>query len=408
MDMLSDNRTLLHDVRAAETRLAGRVRATALVDSPALSELVGAQVFLKLENRQLTGSFKDRGAFNRLLGLDDESRGRGVIAMSAGNHAQAVAYVSKQLGVAATVVMPATTPFLKVRRTRAFGATVVLHGQSLADASEKARELQLREGLTLIHPYDDPAIIAGQGTIGLEIARAAPLPDIVLVPVGGGGLLAGISLAIKNLAPKIQVIGVQTRVYSPLAAELKGEPAGAIAASTIADGIAIKSIGALPLQIIRSLVDDVVTVSESDIESAIHYYLESEKLVVEGAGAVTLAFLLAHRERFADKRVALVVSGGNIDTGLLASVITRVRLREHRIHLIRVEISDQPGVLARVATIISSIGANILNVQHQRESPAVAGSSAHLDICFETQRPEDAEDIAQRLVATGFPTRFQE
>jgi threonine dehydratase len=397
----------LDHVVAASKYVEGHIRRTELAESPSLSQRTGATIFLKLENRQLTGSFKERGAFNCLLRMDETLRRRGVIAMSAGNHAQAVAYVAGILGIPATIVMPDTTPFFKVRRTEGFGAEVVLHGNTLAEATQRATELQEERGLTFIHPYDDPAVIAGQGTVGLEMVEAHPAFDVIVVPVGGGGLLAGMLLAIKGLSPRTQVIGVETEAYPALVELLSHERREHKAEFTIAEGIAVKTIGTLPLEILRGVVDEVVTVSDTDIERAIHLYLEDEKLVVEGAGAASLALVLAQSDRFAGKSVGLVVSGGNIDTGLLASIIARVRLREHRVHIIRVAIPDQPGALARVATVVSSLGANILDVEHKRQFSEISARSAYLAVSFETQKPEDADEVVQRLEAEGFPTKIE-
>ena len=394
----------LADVERAAATIAGRVRRTQLIESPWLSEAASARVFLKLENRQLTGAFKERGAANRLSMLTSDERKRGVIALSAGNHAQAVAYVAQTLGIPATIVMPTTTPFFKVRRTEEFGASVVLHGDTLAAAAERTLELQAERGLAYVHPYDDAAVIAGQGTVGLEIVADEADLDAIVVPVGGGGLLAGVLVAVKALSAKTQVIGVETEAYPSLVRALTGRTVPETAIDTIAEGIAVKTIGDIPLAIARELVDDVVTVSEREIERAIHCYLESEKLVVEGAGAASLAFTLSECERFVGKRIALVVSGGNIDTGLLASIIARVRLREHRVHIVRVAIPDQPGALARVATIVGSLGANILDVEHQRQFSEISARSAYLTLSFETQHPEDASEVVRRLEAAGFPT----
>jgi len=336
--------------------------------------------------------------------LTAEQRARGVIAMSAGNHAQSVAYVAQTMGVPATIVMPATTPFYKVRRTEGFGAHVLLEGETLTEATERAYALEKERNLTFVHPYDDALVIAGQGTVGLEIIEAAVDLDTIVVPVGGGGLLGGILVAVKTLSPNTHVIGVETEVYPSLAQLLSSEPISAVGRDTIAEGIAVKTIGELPLVIARELVDEVLTVSEREIERAIHSFLESEKLVVEGAGAAPLALLLSQPERFASKSVALVVSGGNIDTGLLASIIARVRLREHRVHIIRVALPDQPGALARVATTVSALGANILDVEHQRQFSEISARSAYLMVSFETQHPEDADEVVRRLESDGFAT----
>ena len=404
--MLTNTQSLIdiEDIKRAATAIRGRVRRTNLVESPTFSELTGGRVFLKLENRQITGSFKDRGAANRMAHLTADQRARGVIALSAGNHAQSVAYVAQTMGVPATIVMPSTTPFFKVRRTEGFGAVVVLHGDTLTEASERAYALEKERNLTFIHPYDDALVIAGQGTVGVEIVEAAVDLDTIVVPVGGGGLLAGILIAVKTLSPKTKVIGVETEVYPSLAQLLSSEPISAVGRDTIAEGIAVKSIGELPLVIARELLDEVVTVSEREIERAIHSFLEAEKLVVEGAGAAPLALLLSQPERFANTSSALVVSGGNIDTGLLASIIARVRLREHRVHIIRVALPDQPGALARVATTVSALGANILEVEHQRQFSEISARSAYLMVSFETQHPEDAAEVVRRLESDGYAT----
>ena len=392
------------DVENAANTIRGHVRRTELAASPWLSEATNASVFLKLENRQLTGAFKERGATNRVAKLSPQERKRGVIALSAGNHAQAVAYATRALGISATIVMPTTTPFFKVRRTEELGARVVLYGETVAEAGERAAILEAERGLTFIHPYDDPAVIAGQGTIGLEIVEDAPDLDAIVVPVGGGGLIAGILVAVKSLSPRTQVIGVETEAYPSLVRLLTNHPVRHTGAETVAEGIAVKNIGEIPLSIARQLLDDAVAVSEREIERAIHAYLENEKLLVEGAGAASLALLLSQRDRFAGKKVALIVSGGNIDTGLLASIIARVRLREHRVHMIRVAIPDQPGALARVATIVGSLGANILDVEHQRQFSEISARSAYLTLSFETQHREDAAEVVRRLRAEGFAT----
>jgi threonine dehydratase len=389
------------DVEAAAERIAAYSVRTPALPAAALSEKTGARVTLKLETRQRTSSFKDRGAANRMLALSEPERTAGVIAMSAGNHAQAVAYQAARLGVPATIVMPTATPFTKVRRTQHFGARIVLAGENLADAAERAFEIARAEGLTLVHPYDDERIIAGQGTLALEFLRDAPDLEVLLVPIGGGGLIAGVALAAKHLKPSIEVVGVQTLLYPSFYQIRSGLPP-AYGGDTIAEGIAVKSIGALPLAIARELVDDVVLVSEESLERAVHMLVEDEKLVAEGAGAAPLAALLDSPSRFAGRHVGLIVCGGNIDTGLLANVIERVRLREGRVVRMRIEINDRPGVLGDVARLIGECGANILDVTHQRLFHDVSSKHAGLDITFETRSPADVDVIVAKLHAARY------
>jgi threonine dehydratase len=395
------------DVQAAAERIADFVVRTPALPATALSEKTGANVTLKLETRQRTSSFKDRGAVNRLLQLTASQRERGVIAMSAGNHAQAVAYQATRLGIPATIVMPENTPFTKVRRTQAFGARVVLAGEGLAEAGDRARELADELGLTMVHPYDDARIVAGQGTLGLELLRDVPDLDILLVPIGGGGLISGVAIAAKHLKPSLQIVGVQTQLYPSFYQITHGLPVEH-GGQTIAEGIAVKSVGEIPLTIARELVDDVVLVSEQSLERAIHLFIEEEKLVTEGAGAAPLAALIDDLPRFAGRNVGLIVCGGNIDTGLLSNVISRVRLREGRVVRMRVEIDDKPGVLAHVARLIGECGANILDVTHQRLFHDVPSKNADLDITFETRSPADVDLILEKLHAARYTTSVLE
>ena len=397
----------LADIEAAAERIASHVVRTPGFAAASITAQTGANVILKLETQQRTGSFKDRGAANRMLQLDSHERERGVIAMSAGNHAQAVAYQASRLRVPATIVMPENTPFTKVRRTLAFGARIVLAGETLADSAVRAHQIAAEDGLTLVHPYDDERIVAGQGTAGLELLHDAPELDVLLVPIGGGGLIAGTAVAAKALKPRIEVIGVQTELYPSFYRIRSGLPP-AHGGQTIAEGIAVKSIGDVPLAIASELVDDVLLVSEQSIESAVHLFLEEEKLVVEGAGAVPLAALLENAERFAGRNVGLIVCGGNIDTGLLANVIARVRLREGRVVRMRVEINDRPGVLGDVARLIGECGANILDVTHQRHFHDVSSKNAELDITFETRAPADIDTIIAKLHAARYLTSILE
>jgi len=397
----------IEDVRAAAGRIADYVVRTPAVRAPALAERCGANVWLKLETRQRTGSFKDRGAANRLLQLTEAERKRGVIAMSAGNHAQAVAYQATRLGIPATIVMPEPTPFTKVRRTEAFGAKVVLTGEGLAEAAEYAMRVAAEQNLTLVPPYDDARIVAGQGTAGLEFVNDVPDLDVLLVPVGGGGLIAGVAVAVKVLRPEIEVVGVQTEQYPSLRRVLDGLPP-AHGGATIAEGIAVKSIGEIPLAIVRSLISGVILVSEQAIEFAIHTLLEEEKLLAEGAGAAGIAALFESQNRFRNRNVGIVVTGGNIDTGLLANVIMRVQLQAGRVVRMRVGISDRPGVLAEVARIIGECGANIIDVAHQRLFGDVSSKNAELDITFEARSPADLERIQVLLNDSGYSTSILE
>ena len=397
----------LRDVEAAAERIAAYTVRTPALHAASLSAATRAHVMLKLETRQLTGAFKDRGAANRMLQLTHVERERGVVAMSAGNHAQAVAYQAKRLDIPATIVMPITTPFTKVRRTHAFGARVVLAGETLAGAALRAFELAEEEGLTLVHPYDDERIIAGQGTAALEFLHDVADLDVLLVPIGGGGLIAGMAIVAKALRPQIEVIGVQTQLY-PSFYQIRAGLPPVHGGQTVAEGIAVKSIGDIPLAIANQLVDDVVLVSEQSIERAIHLFIEEEKLVAEGAGAAPLAALIDDPARFENRRVGLIVCGGNIDTGLLANVIARVRLREGRVVRMRVEINDRPGVLADVARLIGECGANILDVTHQRHFHDVSSKNAELDITFETRAPADVESILAKLHAAEYTTSVLE
>ena len=389
------------DVVEAADRIADYVVRTPALAAPSLSEITGADVVLKLETRQRTSSFKDRGAANKLLHLSAAERACGVIAMSAGNHAQAVAYQATRLGIPATIVMPETTPFTKVRRTQQFGARTVLAGETLAEAAIRAHDLARDEGLTLVHPYDDPYVVAGQGTLGLELLHDVPDLDVLLVPIGGGGLISGTAIAAKTLKPSIEIVGVQTQLYPSYYQIANGRPL-VHGGQTVAEGIAVKSIGDVPLAIARELVDDVVLVSEQSIERAILLFLEEEKLVAEGAGAIALGALLDAAERYRGRRVGLVVCGGNIDMGLLANVIARVRLREGRVVKMRIEINDRPGVLADVARLIGECGANILDVTHHRLFHDVSSKNLELDVTFEARSPADVETILATLVAAHY------
>ena len=388
------------DVEAAAATLNGIALETPCVASPLLSTLTGADVVMKLENRQHTGSYKMRGAHVKLASLGERAR-RGVVAASAGNHAQGVAYNAARMHLPSTIVMPETTPNCKIRSTQNYGARVVLHGRTVADSMERARSIAQDEGLTIIPPFDDPAIVAGAGTVGLELLRAAPSLDVLLVQVGGGGLISGVALAAKAHDARIRIIGVQTELYPGLHNARAGlpEPSGG---ATLAEGVAVTRIGELNRALLAELIDDVVLVDEATIEFAVHLLLEEEKMLVEGAGALGVAALLKYRERFAGQRVGVILSGGNIDTGLLSYVISRVRLREHRVVCVRVEMLDIPGALAQASEAVARCGANVLEVTHRRLFTNVLAKCMQLDLTLEVRRPADITVIVEALNALGF------
>lgn len=391
----------LHDIEQAAARLQGQVLDTPCVESKTLSQLTGARVFLKFENLQYTASFKERGACNKLSQLGPPERRCGVVAMSAGNHAQGVAYHAQRLGIRAVIVMPVFTPGIKVERTRGFGAEVVLAGDSLDEARAHARALAEREGLTFVHPYDDADIVAGQGTVGLEMLRAQPDIDTLVVACGGGGLIAGITLAAQALRPEVEVVGVQTRRFPAMVNAMTGSHWDQ-GRTTIAEGIAVGTPGALPLQVLRQRVRDWLLVDEGDIEQAIVLLLEVEKTLVEGAGAVGLAALLRHPERFRDRTVGLVLCGGNIDPLLLASIIERGLVRAGRLVRIRVNARDVPGNLARIATAVAATGANVNEVQHQRAFSLLAAQNVEIELVLQTRGPSHVQQVLQALGAEGF------
>ncbi len=389
-------------VEAAASQIAVELPKTPCLPSPHLSKATGADVWMKLENRQFTGSFKERGALVKLRSLDERAARRGVVAMSAGNHAQAVAYHAQRLGIPATIVMPMGTPFTKVRRTRAFGARVLLAGSNLAEGEQTARGLAENECLTLVHPYDDDAIVAANGTLALEMLHAQPALDTLIVPIGGGGLIAGIAIAAAAISPRIRVIGVQAARHPHMHRALQGlEPVAGT--STIADGIAVETQSSRALDAVRRLVSDIVLLSEEAIESAISALLEQEKLVVEGAGAAAAAALYVHADRFAGKTVGIVLTGGNIDPALLANVIMRTQLRDGLVARIRVEIADKPGALAEISALIAQLGANVMDLAHRRLFTDLSSKSADLDFTLELRDHDDLAVILQRLNETGFP-----
>ena len=386
----------LDHIRAAAQRIAGAVEHTPCVHSRTLSRLAGAEVFLKFENLQFTASFKERGALNKLLSLGEAERRRGVIAMSAGNHAQAVAYHAARLAIPATIVMPRGSPNTKIKNTQVHGATVVLEGDNLFEAGKHARSLAARDDLVFVHPYEDPLIIAGQGTVGLEMLAAVPELDLIVVPVGGGGLISGIATAAKALKPSIRILGVESRNYPSMHQRLAGLPVEC-GGDTIAEGIAVKDVGATALEIIRRLVDEVLIVEEETIERAVVALIEIEKTVAEGAGAAGLAALLQHRARFAGHRVGIPISGGNIDSRVLASVLMRGLVRDGRLVRLRVTMPDVSGSLAKVAAVIAEAGGNIVEIQHQRLFGTSSVRSPEVEFLVETRDREHTEALVRAL-----------
>ncbi len=393
------------DIYVAAQTIKGELLRTPTIPSASLSMQTGAKIFLKLESLHPTGSFKERGALNKLKSLTPDQRKAGVIAMSAGNHAQGVAYHARRLGIPATIVMPEGTPFTKIERTEGHGARVVLRGAGLSEARVAADEIAEAEGLTLVHPYDDPFIIAGQGTIGLELFQDFPDLDMVVVPIGGGGLISGIAIALKALKPSIEILGVEAAAYASMRHALgkEGTPKGG---QTLAEGIAVKDPGKLTLAVCRELVSDVVAVEEVAIERAAAMLIETQRLVAEGAGATPLAAVLSDPDRFRGKRVALILSGGNIDARLLSSMLMRSLVRAGRLVRLRIEIDDAPGVLARVTRIIGEKGGNILEIYHQRLFQDVPLKLAEVDAVVETRNPDHVAEISAALIAAGFKTHL--
>jgi threonine dehydratase len=393
----------LDDVRGALARIRDRIYLSPCARSETLSRLTGTDAWLKLENLQMTGAYKERGALNKLLLMPQGDRERGLITASAGNHAQAVAYHAGRLGVKATIVMPEATPIMKVANTRGHGAKVVLHGANYDEAYAEARRLEQTERLTFVHPFDDPDVIAGQGTIALEILAQEPETDAIVVPIGGGGLVSGVAVAAKAIRPGIQVIGVETEALPcMLQAVEAGRPVTLDAANTIADGIAVKRAGDLTLEHVRKHVDEIVTVSEEEIASAILYLLEREKTVVEGAGAVGVAALMQRKVRGLEgKRTVTVLSGGNIDVNLVARVIERGLVKDGRLVRISVALQDKPGQLAKVSNIVANVRANVIEVHHTRAFAYRFGDTT-LQLTLETRGPEHVEEILRALRERGY------
>jgi threonine dehydratase len=391
----------LADIETARRTISGHVLRTPLLAAPALSSLTGADVFVKYENLQVTNSFKERGACVKLAALSADERRRGVIAMSAGNHAQAVAYHARRLGIPATIVMPVTTPFVKVRATETHGATVILDGETVAEAQNRAEAIAAAQNLVWVHPYDDPHIIAGQGTIALEMLEDAPDLDALVIPIGGGGLAAGCAIAARAKKPSVDIVGVETMLYPSMwnAIHQGKRPCGG---ATLAEGIAVTNVGKLTLPIVRDYVSDIVLVDEAMIERAVNAFLTLQKAMAEGAGAAGLAAMLAEPDRFRGRKIGLILCGGNIDPRILASVMVRELERVDRIVSFRLTIPDRPGILGQIATMLGEFGANILRVEHHRLSLDVPAKGAKLDVTVETRDAIHADRIFQAFAAAGY------
>src|SRR3954467_3642394 len=397
----------LSDIEAARRTIGAQVLRTPMLPAPKLSALTGATVWVKYENLQVTNAFKERGALNKLSALSEGERARGVIAMSAGNHAQAVAYHAERLGIPTTIVMPVTTPFVKIEATRAYGAEVLLDGESVAQAQVRAEAIARERGLTFVHPYDDPLVIAGQGTIALEMLEDAPDLDMLLIPIGGGGLIAGNAVAARAKKPAIKVIGAEAALY-PSMWNAVGHDSRAIGGPTLAEGIAVKNVGALTLPIVRDLVSEIVLVDEVHLERAVNAYLTLQKTMAEGAGAAGLAAMLAAPEKFRGRNVGLILCGGNIDPRILASVMGRELEREGRIVSYRLTIPDRPGILGQIATRLGEVGANILEVEHRRLFLDVPAKGAKVDVTVETRDRAHVQEILAALEEEGFqPQRIE-
>ena len=394
----------LETIKEAAQSIAGEVVHTPVIHSDALSEMLSSEVFLKLENLQRTGAFKDRGALAKLKSLEGSANQKGVIAVSAGNHAQGVALHATRLGIPSTIVMPKDTPFTKVNRTRSMGAHVVLHGDSFNDCTPHAEKLMKKDGLTFVHPFDDETIIAGQGTLGLELIETVPDLDAIICPIGGGGLIAGVATAVKAMRSRVEIFGVQPELFPSMYQAIHGLESTADG-ETIAEGIAVKEPGKITRPIIEELVDGIFLSSELAIESAIETMLDQTKTLVEGAAAAPLAALMEHKTRFAGKKVALIISGANISSRLLASIVMRSLVRTGRIISLRISMSDNPGALASVATHIGETGGNIVEIVHQRLFYDVPVKSTQADIVVETRDQSHVREIVTRLTAAGFPCR---
>jgi len=391
----------LPDIEKARRQLAGQILRTPMLPAPKLSALTGAEVYVKYENLQVTNSFKDRGAIVKLAALTEEERRRGVICMSAGNHAQAVACQAQRLGIPATIVMPVTTPFVKVKATEAYGATVVLEGETLAECQHMVAATIAERGLVLVHPYDDPAIIAGQGTIALEMLDEVPDLDMLVIPIGGGGLISGNAIAARGLRDNIEIVGVEAALYPSMRNAVTGANAP-IGGPTLAEGIAVKNVGTLTLPVVRALVSDIMLVDEAHLERAVNAYLTLQKTMAEGAGAAGLAAMLAAPDRFSGRKVGLILCGGNIDPRILASIMVRELERDGRIVSFRLTIADRPGVLGPIATLLGELGANILEIDHRRLFLDVPAKGAKLDVTVEARDRDHTDEIMRALTNAGY------
>jgi threonine dehydratase len=391
----------IDDIGAAAKRIEGAVIRSPMLVSRTLSEIIGAEVWLKFENLQFTAAYKERGALNKLLQLSPEERARGVIAASAGNHAQAVAYHARRLGIPATIVMPESTPTVKVTQTAGHGATVVLHGRIVDDAFGKARELALENGYVFVHAFDDPQVIAGAGTLGLEMLADAPDLDTIVIPIGGGGLMSGVSIAARAIKPDIELIGVEAELYPSMKCAIQ-ECHMPLGGDTLAEGIAVKQPGELTSRILREYANDVMLVSELDLERAVAMLVGIEKTVVEGAGAAGLAAMIANKERFAGKKVATILCGGNIDTHLLANVLVRDLVRQGRIARLRVAAHDQPGALAAITAKVYEAGVNVIDIKHSRIFTRLPAKDTMIEVECEARDAASIEDVVARLEAAGF------
>ena len=391
----------IDDIRAAARRIEGAVIRTPMLVSRTLSEIIGAEIWLKFENLQFTAAYKERGALNKLLQLSPEERSRGVIAASAGNHAQAVAYHARRLGIPTTIVMPEPTPTVKVTQTAGHGANVVLYGAMFDDAYARATELALENGFTFVHPFDDPQVIAGAGTIALEMFDDEPQLDTIVVPIGGGGLMSGISIASRAIRPEVELIGVEAELYPSMKCAIQGcrLPLGG---DTLAEGIAVKQPGQLTSRILRDLANDVVLVSERDLERSVAMLVGIEKTVVEGAGAAGLAAMLADPARFRGKKVATLLCGGNIDTHLLANVLVRDLVRQGRIARLHIAAHDQPGALAAITAKIYEAGVNVIEINHSRIFTRLPAKDTMIEVECEARDPRSIDDVVARLEAAGF------